>query len=242
MKIAVIDDDRELAALMCLWLEADGNQCRIFESGEDFLHLHRAADFDVILLDWMLPGVDGESVLDRLRQNGESEVPVIFITARTTEEDMVHILDAGADDYLTKPLRQQELLARIRVVTRRARQRSNTPAELEIGPYPFKPANRSLTLDGEDVRLTDKEYELAYFLFSNLGRLVSREQILSVVWGYANELNTRTVDTHISRIRKKLRLQPETGWRLSSIYHRGYRLEQPELTPAQTPDAAGNGG
>jgi DNA-binding response OmpR family regulator len=197
-------------------------------------------DFDVILLDWMLPGVDGESVLDQLRNNGETDVPVIFITARTTEEDMVHILDAGADDYLTKPLRQQELLARIRVVTRRTRQRQNTPAVLEIGPYHFHPSNRSLTLNGEDIKLTDKEYELAYFLFSNLGRLVSREQILSVVWGYENDLNTRTVDTHISRIRKKLRLQPETGWRLNSIYHRGYRLEQPGQSPVHTPDAAGS--
>jgi DNA-binding response OmpR family regulator len=241
LKIAVLDEDRELSALLCLWLEADGNQCQIFESGEDFLRQHRVTDFDVILLDWMLPGVDGESVLDQLRKNGKTEVPVIFITSRTMEEDMVHILDAGADDYLTKPLRQQELLARIRAVTRRAQQRLMAPTTLEIGPYYFNPANRSLTLNGEDIKLTDKEYELAYYLFSNLGRLVSRDQILSMVWGYENDLNTRTVDTHISRIRKKLRLMPETGWRLNSIYHRGYRLEQPEAAPAQPPDAANNG-
>lgn len=230
---------------MCLWLEEDGNQCQAFETGEDFLRQQRKADFDVILLDWMLPGVDGESVLQQLRNSGVTDIPVIFVTSRTTEEDMVHILDAGADDYLTKPLRQHELLARVRAVTRRIQQRLISPSSLDVGPYHFNPANRSLTLDGEAIKLTDKEYELAYYLFSNLGRLVSREQILAMVWGYENELNTRTVDTHISRIRKKLKLLPESGWRLNSIYHRGYRLEQPEDGPHaagdRAPGAANNG-
>ena len=225
MKIAVVDDDQDVASLLCLWLEEEGYTCVSFQDGQVFTREAGSEQFDAVLLDWMMPEVDGEQVLAWLRGKQDWETPVIFVTSRTTEDDMVRILNEGADDYITKPVSRRELLARIIAVTRRSNKRS--PQEIiEIGPYQIDPQSRSLRFEGEAIRLTDKEFELAMYIFNHIGRLLSRNQILANVWGYESGLNTRTVDTHISRIRKKLQLTPQNGWRLSSIYHQGYRLER----------------
>ena len=225
MKIAVVDDDQDVASLLCLWLEEEGYTCVSYHDGQDFTREVGNEQFGAVLLDWMMPEVDGEQVLTWLRSKQDWETPVIFVTSRTTEDDMVRILNEGADDYITKPVSRRELLARITAVTRRSSKR--TPQEIiEIGPYQIDPHSRSLRFDGESIKLTDKEFELATYIFNHIGRLLSRNQILFNVWGYESDVNTRTVDTHISRIRKKLHLTPENGWRLSSIYHQGYRLER----------------
>lgn len=228
MNIAIVDDDADVAELISLWLEAAGYACIPFSDGDAFTRAAQQTSFEVVLLDWMMPEVDGEQVLTWMRTRQGDDTPVIFITARTTEDDMVRILNEGADDYITKPVSRGELLARISAVTRRAGRRADQQV-MEYGPYEINPRARTLRFDGEQVRLTDKEFDLSLYIFSNLGRLLSRNQILSTVWGYERVVNTRTIDTHISRIRKKLNLSPENGWRLSSIYHEGYRLEQ--LTP-----------
>lgn len=225
MNIAVVDDDKDVAELICLWLEKAGYSCFPFTDGKAFTRSANYTSFEVVLLDWVMPEVDGEQVLNWLRTRPGDDTAVIFITARTTEDDMVRILNEGADDYITKPVSEGELLARITAVTRRGGRRTDQQL-LEYGPYLINTRTRTLKCAGEQIRLTDKEYELALLIFSNVGRLLSRDQILSTVWGYDGDLNTRTVDTHISRIRKKLNLFPEYGWRLSSIYHQGYRLEQ----------------
>jgi two-component system response regulator RegX3 len=225
VKIAVVDDDQDVASLLCLWLEEEGYTCVSYHDGQDFTREVGNEQFGAVLLDWMMPEVDGEQVLTWLRSKQDWETPVIFVTSRTTEDDMVRILNEGADDYITKPVSRRELLARITAVTRRSSKR--TPQEIiEIGPYQIDPHSRSLRFDGESIKLTDKEFELATYIFNHIGRLLSRNQILFNVWGYESDVNTRTVDTHISRIRKKLHLTPENGWRLSSIYHQGYRLER----------------
>jgi two-component system, OmpR family, response regulator RegX3 len=225
LNIAVVDDDADIAELISLWLEAEGYSCFPFADGEAFTQAAQKTSFEVVLLDWVMPEVDGEQVLNWMRSRRGDDTPVIFITARTTEADMIRILNEGADDYLTKPVSKGELLARISAVTRRAGRRTEQ-LKMEYGPYEINPRTRTLRFDGEQVRLTAKEFELALYIFSNMGRLLSRNQILSTVWGYEPDVNTRTIDTHISRIRKKLHLSPENGWRLSSIYHQGYRLEQ----------------
>lgn len=225
MKIAVVDDDQDIASLLCLWLEEAGYACVSFQDGQEFRRQLGNDQFDAVLLDWMMPEVDGAQVLAWLRSKQDWDTPVIFVTSRTTEDDMVRILNEGADDYITKPVSRRELLARIAAVTRRSNKR--TPLEIiEIGPYQIDPQSRSLRFEGEAIKLTDKEFELACYIFNHIGRLLSRNQILASVWGYEADVNTRTVDTHISRIRKKLQLIPENGWRLSSIYHQGYRLER----------------
>ncbi len=225
MKIAVVDDDQDIASLLCLWLEEEGHTCVSYNDGQDFTRDVGNEQFGAVLLDWVMPEVDGEQVLAWLQRKQDWDTPVIFVTSRTTEDDMVRILNEGADDYITKPVSRRELLARIAAVTRRTGKRSPQEA-IEIGPYQIDPQSRSLRLEGEPIKLTDKEFELAMYIFNHIGRLLSRNQILSNVWGYESDVNTRTVDTHISRIRKKLQLAPENGWRLSSIYHQGYRLEK----------------
>ncbi len=225
MKIAVVDDDRDLAALMCLWLEQAGHLCQAFFDAEDFRRALDAEPFDIVLLDWIMPGLDGEQLLNWLRRQPVGNLAVIFVTARDAEDDMVRILNEGADDYLIKPVSQRALLARVNAVARRLPGRVDE-GRLRVGPYDIDTRGRTIRHHDTPVRLTDKEFELACFLFRNLGRLVTREQILASVWGYETDVNTRTVDTHISRIRKKLNLVPENGWRLGSIYHQGYRLEQ----------------
>jgi len=225
VNIAVVDDDRDLAALMCLWLEQAGHVCRAFFDAEAFRRALESEAFDIVLLDWVMPGLDGEQLLNWIRHQPVGNLAVIFVTARDTEDDMVRILNEGADDYLVKPISQRALLARVSAVARRLPGRVDE-GRLHVGPYDIDRRARTIRYHDQPVRLTDKEFELACFLFHNLGRLLTREQILASVWGYEADVNTRTVDTHISRIRKKLHLVPENGWRLGSIYHQGYRLEQ----------------
>jgi DNA-binding response OmpR family regulator len=152
-------------------------------------------------------------------------MPVLFATARDAEEDVVAALTGGADDYVVKPLRRQELLARVDALGRRARAATPHAERLEAGAIVIDLGRRVVTRNGEPVDLTQKDFDLAVFLFRNVGQLVSRGHILESVWGRSADLNTRTVDTHISRLRSKLGLTPEHGWRLSAIYQHGYRLE-----------------
>jgi two-component system response regulator RegX3 len=155
-------------------------------------------------------------------------VPVLFLTGRLDEEDVVHALSSGADDYLIKPPRRMELIARIDALLRRALPPRGDEV-LEFPPYRIDTLMRSVTLRGADVSLTQKEYELTVFLFRNVGRLMSRSHIEEAVWGRGAEVLSRSLDTHLSRIRRKLTLNPGNGYRLTPVYNHGYRLEQ--VTP-----------
>lgn len=225
MKIAVVDDDVEITSLICLWLNEAGYECYAYQDGASFLENFGNQQFDVILLDMMMPEMSGEKVLEELRGRHGLDIPVIFVTSITSEDDMVRLLNEGADDYIIKPVSKGPLLARIKAVSRRTYKSSDADL-IQIGNFSIDRTRRVVIYNGEPVKLTEKEYELVLYIFHNIGRLMPRQQILSTVWGYESEVNTRTVDTHMSRIRKKLNLAPEYGWRLSSIYHQGYRLEQ----------------
>ncbi|MDH5601080.1 MAG: response regulator transcription factor [Gammaproteobacteria bacterium] len=224
MHIAIVDDDPDIAALLMLWLEEEGHECVHYSSGQDFIRNVRSKNFDIILLDWIMPEFDGEQTLNWLNSHDDIDIPVIFVTQKTTEDDVAKILTLGADDYITKPVRHKEMIARINAVARRTNPNSDV-AVIELSPYRIDSTSREVSIDGEQIKLTEKEFKLVQFLFKNVGRLLSRDHILSAVWGYDLGLNTRTVDTHMSRIRKKLDIDPDKGWRLSSIYHQGYRLE-----------------
>jgi len=224
MHIAIVDDDPDIAALMMLWLEEEGHECTHYPSGQDFIKAVRNKNFDIILLDWIMPEFDGEQTLNWIKSHEDIDVPVIFVTQKATEDDVAKILTLGADDYITKPVRHKEMVARVNAVARRANPQVDNEI-IELSPYYIDSTSREVKIDGEQIKLTEKEFKLVQFLFKNIGRLLSRDHILSAVWGYDLGLNTRTVDTHMSRIRKKLNIIPENGWRLSSIYHQGYRLE-----------------
>ena len=227
MRIALLEDEQDQADLVCAWLKGAGHSCHAYMLGKDLVREAQRETFDLFLLDWEVPGMSGAEVLVWIRANIAEPVPVLFVTARQREEDIVHALSGGADDYMVKPLGKLELLARIDALARRARPGPRADeGVLEYGRLSVDCRNRQVTLGGEEVAMTQKDYELAVFMLRNIGRLLSRGYILEAVWGQSAEINTRTVDTHISRIRGKLQLTPENGWRLSAVYQHGYRLEQ----------------
>lgn len=227
MRIALLEDEEDQANLVCAWLTAAGHSCHIYLLGKDLVREAQRETFDMFLLDWEVPGMSGAEVLVWIRANMADPVPVLFVTARQREEDIVHALTSGADDYMVKPLGKLELLARVDALGRRARPGQRTEeGVLEFGRLSIDGGSRKVMLDGEEVAMTQKDYDLALFLLRNIGRLLSRGHILESVWGQSAEINTRTIDTHISRIRGKLQLAPENGWRLSAVYQHGYRLER----------------
>jgi DNA-binding response OmpR family regulator len=227
MRIALLEDEQDQADLVCAWLKAAGHSCHVYMLGKDLVREAQRETFDLFLLDWEVPGMSGAEVLVWIRANIAEPVPVLFVTARQREEDIVHALSSGADDYMVKPLGKLELLARIDALVRRTRPSVNLGEDvIECARLRVDCRNRQVWLGGEEVAMTQKDYELAVFLLRNVGRLLSRGYILEAVWGQSADINTRTVDTHVSRIRGKLQLTPENGWRLSAVYQHGYRLER----------------
>ncbi len=226
MRIAYLEDDPDQARLSRRWLEDAGHQVACFETGRELVRVLRSESFDLLILDWLVPDMSGIEVLNWTRSHYDWNVPVLFCSQRDSEEDIVQALEAGADDYMEKPLSQRELIARVGALHRRMLLGHGGLQTLEFPPYRIDLSNRTITLDGEGIELTQKEYDLAVFLFKNLGRAISRGHILDTVWGMSPDINTRTVDTHISRLRKKLQLGNKTGWILTSIYQHGYRLDQ----------------
>lgn len=223
MRIALVEDDQAQAELTALWLGTDGHSCEIFTAAQPFLRSLARDSFDLLLLDWVLPGMSGLELLQTLRRPLLNPVPVLFLTQQDTEQDMVRALDAGADDYLTKPVSRQALLARVRALGRRAQ--GATTRLLEVSPYRFDLDTHGVTRHGVPLELTPLEFELAFCLFRNAGRLLTRAYLLETVWGRSGTVQTRTVDMHISQVRAKLGLRPENGWRIVPVYSTGYRLE-----------------
>lgn len=227
MYIAVIEDDVDQSEMLSIWLEAAGHTSSIFGSAESLLEKNNINDFDILILDWDLPGIDGIELLRIIRQDKGLNTAVLFATRHESKTDVVTVLEAGADDYMVKPIDRRELMARLNTLKRRNSIDDATPSyQITAGEFILDDKSHRLTRHGEYLSLTPKEYELVSYLFRNLDQVLSRTDLLSHVWGCDAEINTRTVDTHISRIRKKLELTTENGWKLESIYHYGYRLEQ----------------
>ena len=225
MRIAMLEDDAAQARVMRDWLTAAGHVCHVYETSRELLAELRRESFDLLMLDWQLPDLPGIEVLRRVRVDLGARVPVLFVTSRDAERDIVEALEAGADDYLVKPPRRLELVSRVHALWRRASGAQAEPTVLDHPPYRLDFAERRAYLDGAPVDLTPKEFEVAWLLFRNLGRLTSRGHLLEAAWGHGDEVTTRTVDSHVSRMRSKLDLRPERGFRLVSVYGYGYRLE-----------------
>ena len=224
MRIALLEDDAVQAELVKHWLTEAGMDCAHFATGAAFRKGIRQYAADLVLLDWMLPDDDGVEVLTWLRNILGSKVPVMFITGRTEDSALVHALDRGADDYLIKPLRPAEVIARIHALLRRG-DKVKPQSLIALGDIVVDIDRHVTTVRGIAVDLTDREQELALYMLRNHGRLLTRQELLKNVWRTNPEVVTRTVDTHVSRLRVKLNLTLENGFELTTVYHKGYRLE-----------------
>lgn len=226
MRIAILDDDSSLLELACTILNASGHTCHPFTSGKEMLHQLRRESFDMLILDWQVPDLSGKEVLEWVRDKLSTTLPVLFMTSRSDEEDIIEGLAAGADDNMIKPIRRGELVARVQALLRRAYPAQTAPELEQYGAYTFEIKAARASFNDAPVEMTQKEFDLALLLFRNLGRPLSRAYILEAVWSRDIDIPSRTMDTHISRVRSKLDLRPENGYRLAPVYSYGYRLEQ----------------
>lgn len=224
MNIILLEDDQAQADMVSSWLREADHKCEHSVTGEEFLARLGRADFDLLVLDWELPDTTGVEVLKIVRSTVNWHVPILFVTQRDAEQDIVEALSCGADDYMVKRASKAEFLARITALSRRL---GGAELEAEFGKYRFNLENKTVTMEDEEIRLTAREFEVAHYLFQRSGRLVSREQLLRDVWRVTG-VNTRTVDVHVSRVRKRLAISPENGFRIKTVYQHGYRLEPVE--------------
>ena len=201
MKIASLEDDLDQARRIQQVLTAAGYTCSSYQQSRDLLSAMRNESFDLVLLDWHLPDIDGDDVVRWLRANIGPRIPVIFLTNRSSEDDLVEGLRAGADDYIVKPLRPLELLARVAAPLRRSQIAEPADESFDVANYRVEPSARTIALNGKAVTLAPKEFELALLFFRNLGRLMSRDVLAECV---EQEIpaTSRTLDTHLSNIRQ----------------------------------------
>lgn len=223
MIFAVVEDSRSQAEILKALLKSEGHQVEVFLEGGDCLEAMKTQAFDFFIIDWTLPDMGGDEVLKHVREQCGWDVPVVFCTARTEEEAAADILRLGADDFIPKPIRYMEFLARIQALLRRLQ--GGRPSSMRHGNIEVDLKGRRIRVGGNDIDLTQREFDLAVIFLRNVGRVLSREELLSSVWARDSEVDTRTVDTHASRLRKKLGLGGESGLMLTSVYGQGYRLD-----------------
>jgi len=223
-KILVVDDEPTLVATLKYNLERDGFEVVTADDGASALNLARSHRPDLVLLDLMLPGLDGFEVCRILRR--ETQAPILMLTAKGDEIDKVVGLELGADDYVTKPFSMRELIARVRALLRRADIRPDGEREvLNSGDLSVDLAKREAARSGQAVPLKPKEFELLAFLMQNRRRAFTREQLLNQIWGYDFAGDTRTVDVHVSWLRQKIEDEPQKPARIVTVRGVGYRFD-----------------
>ena len=227
-KILVVDDEQSITDFVSFNLSKEGYKVDVAHDGNDAVEMATQAEYDLIILDVMLPGIDGYEVCRRIR--AKSNVPVLFLSARDTELDKVVGLELGGDDYLAKPFGIRELLARVHALLRRAPQENESSAEgarvLDVSGIHLDEAGHRATFDGKDIDLTPREFELLVTLMSHAGTVLGREQLLREAWDWQYVVETKTVDTHIKRLRDKLSsvgLSPNV---IETVRGYGYRFVQ----------------
>jgi two-component system, OmpR family, response regulator RegX3 len=231
MRVALVEDDESQSNLIKGMLESRAHQVHVFDRGRPFLAKLAHESFDLLVLDWILPDMSGLDVLVTIRKQLATRTGVVFLTQRDAESDVVQALEAGADDFVVKPAREREFLARIDAVLRRTK---DTTLEdfIELGPYKLDVEARRISVNGVAVELTQREYDVALFFFRNPGKVLSRGHLMEAIWGRSSDATARTVDTHVSRLRTALRLSAETGVRMVPVYGYGYRLDIDALSVA----------
>jgi DNA-binding response OmpR family regulator len=230
-RILVAEDDPMQADLIRLYLERDGHGVRVVHNGREALEQARARRPDLLVLDVMMPGLDGLDLCRILRT--ESDIPILMLTARTTEDDLLLGLDLGADDYLTKPFSPRELAARVRALLRRAGTGGAASAVRRIGDLEIDAARFEVRVGGRPVGLTAKEFGILETLAGEPGRVFTRAQIIDRAFGFDHDVLERTVDAHVLNLRRKIEPDPADPTYVETVYGRGYRLA--EHPPAAQP-------
>jgi DNA-binding response OmpR family regulator len=226
MRIAVLDEERAQRDLVCQVLKSAGHTCMPFERGSELVGAALPESMDMLLMHWQSTDLPPDQVVATVRESMPQGFPVMFLTGRSSEDDIIAGLTHGANDYIIKPVRRGELVARVQALLRRTYPAENGIEQIQFGNYVFESRTGRLTVNGMPVELTHKEFDLALLFFRNLGRPLSRAYILEAVWARDIDVPSRTMDTHVSRVRSKLKLRPEHGYRLAPVYSYGYRLEQ----------------
>ncbi|MEO0590877.1 MAG: response regulator transcription factor [Pseudomonadota bacterium] len=225
MRIAIADDDPELLEQLHTALKQTEHQCELFRTGDHLVTSLKRETYDVVLVDWNMPGETGLSVVEWANEALEKPPAFILITSRSEKSDVVRGLEAGAVDYVVKPESQEVILARIEAANRRLR-----PPEPDrfasFDDYTIDRLLKSITWKGEPVKMTNKEVELATLFFDNLNRPLSRAYIFGQVWGGVSDVESRTLDLHVSRVRSKLQLRPQHGFAIQTVFGFGYRMDR----------------
>ena len=220
-KILIVDDDENISEILNMYLESAGYTTKIASTGKRAQELFLEYTPDLVLLDVMIPGIDGIDVLKWVRKQGE--VPVIMLTAKGDTFDKVLALELGADDYIVKPFEPKELLARVKAVLRRYSTDNSKSEIIKFSDLSIDPTSYKVIFNKEDIKMPPKEFELLYYLAKNKNKVFTREQLLCEVWGYDYPGDSRTVDVHIKRLRKKLTSGEE--WQIETVWGVGYKFE-----------------
>ena len=228
-RVLIIEDSADIAELIKHYLDRAGYDTVVHGSGRDGLVAARLSPPDLVILDVMLPGMDGMQVCQALRaEPTTSTLPILMLTARGEEADRVRGLELGADDYVTKPFSPKELVARVGALLRRADRSLKPATQLQYGPISINLERHEVRVASDDVRLTAKEFLLLQYLLEHRGRVLSRDRLLTDVWGYQYTGGTRTVDVHVRRLREKI---PLLTTALSTVKQFGYKLDDPPPQP-----------
>lgn len=224
MRVAIADDDPELLEQLASALEGSSHSFDRYRNGAEMLTGLKRETYDVVLIDWNMPGKTGLEIVNWASANLSPPPAMILITSRADKEDVVKGLEAGAIDYIVKPESNEVILARIEAAVRKVRS-SQKPRFEEFGQYRIDRLQETIERGGEPVKLTAKEFKVAELLFDNLNRPLSRNYIFSQVWNGSPDMETRTLDMHISRVRSKLELRPQNGFAIQTVFGFGYRMD-----------------
>ncbi|WP_079530498.1 response regulator transcription factor [Halobacillus hunanensis] len=228
-RILIVDDEESIVMLLKYNIDQAGYETDVAYTGTEALEKALATTYDMIVLDVMLPGMDGMEVCKRLRQN-QVETPILMLTAKDDEFDKVLGLELGADDYLTKPFSPREVVARIKAILRRMIREpmAHDSRFIEIADLIIYPEQYEATIKGDSLLFTPKEFELLHYLAQNIGRVLSRDQLLSAVWNYDFVGDTRIVDVHVSHLREKIEPDTKKPVYIKTIRGLGYKMEEPK--------------
>ncbi len=218
-KLLIVDDEEKIREMIGKFANHEGHDVTLASDGKQAISFFEKQDFDVVILDVMMPEIDGYETLKRMKQI--KDVPCIFLTALGQEYDRIYGFDVGAEDYVTKPFSPKELMMRINVILRR--ENKNTSTKIVFEGLVLDESAHTVTIDGERVDMANKEYELLHYLLSNIGNALTRQSIISKVWGYEYDSDDRTLDTHMKLLRKDLK---QYGKYITTIRGVGYRFEK----------------